>query len=397
MYSNHIDLCYDLVLKVEYRSFGGLDWKVSALGFGTMRLPIIDENQSKVNVTESIKLIRFAIDQGVNYIDSAFTYHDGNSEIVVGKALQGKYRKKARIATKMPVFSVNSKEDLDRILHLQMLRLNTNHIDFYLFHSLTKTLWNKVKELEMLPWAEKQISKGRFDYLGFSFHDELDVFKEIIDDYDNWTLSQIQYNYLDENYQAGTAGLKYAHSKGLAVVVMEPLAGGLLAVNPPLKIKKEWAKINSNRPTSEWALQWVWNQTEVSVALSGMNAMSQVKENINSANHSAPGIFSSQEMALMSKAQKLYLKYGYIGCTSCRYCSHCPRGIDIPVILNFLNQYSTKRRISEQQPQIKEKFNQTVLLNKRASNCIRCGQCEAICPQHLPIRKLLGEAASCLE
>ena len=223
---------------MEFRSFGKLDWKVSALGFGTMRLPIIGDDQAKVNEAETIKIIRYAIDRGVNYVDSAFTYHDGVSEVTVGKALAGKYREKAKIATKMPVFSVNAKEDLDRILSLQLKRLNTDFIDFYLFHSLNKTLWNKVLELNMIEWAEKQVAKGRLGYLGFSFHDELEVFKEIVDSYDKWTLSQIQYNYLDEKYQAGKAGLKYAASKGLAVVVMEPLSGGMLAVNPPAEIQK---------------------------------------------------------------------------------------------------------------------------------------------------------------
>jgi uncharacterized protein len=189
-YHKRINYIHSLVqfgAQVEYRSFGKLDWKASALGFGTMRLPIIGEDQAKVNEPEAIKLIRYAIDQGVNYVDSAFTYHDGNSEVTLGKALAGKYRKKAKIATKMPVFSVKRKEDLDRILNMQMTRLNTSFIDFYLFHSLNKTLWNKVKKLNMLKWAEKHVAKGRLGYLGFCFHDELEVFKEIVDSYDGWT------------------------------------------------------------------------------------------------------------------------------------------------------------------------------------------------------------------
>ena len=382
---------------MEYRSFGKLDWKVSALGFGTMRLPIIGEDQAKVNESKTIKLIRYAIDQGVNYVDSAFTYHDGNSEVTVGKALAGKYRKKVKIATKMPVFSVKSKEDLDKILNLQLKRLNTNHIDFYLFHSLNKTLWNKVLELNMIEWAEKQVAKGRLGYLGFSFHDELEVFKEIVDSYDKWTLSQIQYNYLDEKYQAGKAGLKYAASKGLAVVVMGPLSGGMLAVNPPAEIQKEWKKADIRRSAADWALQWVWNQPEVSVALSGMNAMQQVIENVESANKSGSNTLNSTEIKLLSNARELYLKCGYIGCTKCRYCSHCPQSIDIPVTLAFLNQYSTMRKGPATQSTIKKEYAKAVPSDRRASNCIHCGQCEAICPQHLPVRKLLSEATACLE
>ncbi len=382
---------------MDYRSFGQLDWKVSALGFGTMRLPIIGKDQAKVNEPESIKLIRCALDQGVNYVDSAFTYHDGNSETVIGKALAGKYREKAKVATKMPVFSVKSKEDLDDILSVQMKRLNTDYIDFYLFHSLTKQLWDRVLELNMLEWAERQVAKGRLGYLGFSFHDELEIFKEIVDAYDNWALCQIQYNYLDENYQAGKAGLKYAAGKGLAVVVMEPLAGGLLAVNPPAEIQKEWQKADVKRSAPDWALQWVWNQPEVSVALSGMNTMQQVEENVHSACHSGPNKLKPAEIKFLSKARELFLKCGYIGCTKCRYCIHCPQSIDIPVNLAFLNEYSTKRREPELQSKIKQQFADSVPLEKRASNCIHCGQCEAICPQHLPVHKLLSEVAACLE
>ena len=382
---------------MRYRSFGKLDWKVSALGFGTMRLPTIGNNQAKVNQAETIRLIRRAIDQGVNYIDSAFTYHDGVSEITIGKALSGKYHDMAKIATKMPVYSVKNKEDLDGILSTQMKRLRTKKIDFYLFHSLNKALWNKVKELNMIEWAESQVAKGRIGYLGFSFHDELEVFKQIIDDYDGWTLGQMQYNFLNENYQAGKAGLKYAASKGLAVVVMEPLAGGMLAVNPPKEVQKKMEEASTKRTAPDWALQWVWNQPEVSVALSGMNSMQQVIENVESASKSGPNTLNPNEVKLLSKASKLYRKCGYIGCTNCRYCNHCPQNIDIPATLALLNQYSFKRKDNETETKYKNQYSQTVSQNRRASNCIRCGQCEAVCPQHLPVRRLLAEANQLLE
>jgi uncharacterized protein len=382
---------------MEYRFFGKLDWKASALGFGTMRLPTIGSDQAKVNEPETVNLIRYAIDKGVNYIDSAFTYHDGNSEIALGKALKGKYREKAKIATKMPVFQVQNREDLDKILNLQMQRLDTDFIDFYLFHSLNKALWSNVKELDMIGWAEKQIAKGRIGYLGFSFHDELEVFKEIVDSYAGWTFSQIQYNYLDEKYQAGKAGLKYAASKGLAVVIMEPLSGGMLAVNPPAKIQKEWSKAEVKRSAADWALQWIWNQPEVSLALSGMNAMQQVKENVESACKSGENTLNPKEIKLLLKARKLYHKCGFIGCTKCRYCSHCPQGIDIPATLAFLNEYSTMRKDEGTKQKMKREYTKAVAEARRASNCLACGQCEAICPQHLPVRKLLSEATGCLE
>lgn len=370
---------------------------MSALGFGTMRLPLLDGNQAHINETLAIKLIRLAIDHGVNYIDSAYTYHDGNSETAIGKALSGKYKGKAKVATKMPVFSVKRREELDKILALQMKRLKTGFIDFYLFHSLTKPLWKRVLDFGMIEWAQRQVAKGRLGYLGFSFHDELEVFKEIVDGYSDWTFCQIQYNYLDEHFQAGKDGLKYAASKGLGVVVMEPLAGGLLAVLPPAEIQQEWQKADVERSAPDWGLQWVWNQPEVSVALSGMNALEQVQNNVESACRSGVNTLSQKEIELLSKSRGLYLKCGHIGCTKCRYCSHCPQSIDIPLNLTFLNEYSAKRREPKGQAQIKRKFAESVSLEQRASNCIHCGQCEAMCPQHLPVRRLLEEAAASLE
>jgi predicted aldo/keto reductase-like oxidoreductase len=381
---------------VQYRCFGRLDWQASALGFGTMRLPIVGDNQAAINEAEAIQLIRYAIDHGVNYIDSAYTYHDGNSETVVGKALKGRYRRKARIATKMPVFSLKTKKDLDTILQTQLKRLKTDFIDFYLLHSLTRELWQKVQDLNIIEWAQHQIERGRLGYLGFSFHDELDVFKEIVDAYD-WTFCQIQYNYLDEHYQAGKEGLRYASDKGLAVVIMEPLAGGLLAVNPPAEIQKELQTAKTQRSPTDWGLQWVWNQPEVSLALSGMNSLQQVKDNLQSADQSHPNSLSQQDLNMLHRVSTLFLNCGYIGCTKCHYCNHCPQEIDIPQILAFLNESATKRRSPKEQEEIKQRYAQTIPVEHRANMCLRCGQCEAICPQHLPIRRLLGEATVSLQ
>ena len=382
---------------LQYRPFGKLDWKASALGFGTMRLPINGTDQSAINEPEAIKLIRYAIDAGVNYVDSAYVYHEGNSEVVLGKALEDGYREKVKIATKMPVFSVQNKEDLDRIFETQLKRLKTDCIDFYLLHALMKPTWDKVKELDIIDWAEHQIAEGKIDYLGFSFHDEFEVFKEIVDGYKDWTFCQIQYNYLDEHYQAGKAGLQYAAQKGLAVIVMEPLAGGLLAVKPPEEIQQEWDKTGIKRAPADWGLQWVWNQPEVSMALSGMNSMPQVEQNLKSANNSGPNTLSQIEIDALSKSRELFQKCGYIGCSKCHYCSKCPQSIDIPVTLAFLNEYATKRREPAEQERIKQQYAQAVPFEHRANNCIHCGQCENICPQHLPVRKLLAEAAASLQ
>jgi predicted aldo/keto reductase-like oxidoreductase len=379
---------------VKYRSFGSLDWKVSVLGFGTMRLPITGKDQSVINEAESIKLLHYAIDQGVNYIDTAYPYHDGSSEVVVGKALTPAYREKVKVATKLPMFYVEKKTDLDHFFNLQLKRLNMNFVDFYLLHALNNDLWKKAQELDVLGWAEKKVAQGKIGYLGFSFHDEYPVFKEIVDGYD-WDMCQIQYNYLDETYQAGKQGLQYAASKGIAVSIMEPLAGGLLAVNPPQEIRDQMRKVVHERSAADWALTWVWNHPEVSVALSGMNTLEQLKENLQAADHSEPNSLTSQELELISKARDLYREVGYIGCTGCRYCAKCKQGVDVPANLALLNEYSTKRRSPELQEQIKQKYFQ-IPEEKRANHCINCGACEEICPQHLPIRRLLAEASSSL-
>ncbi len=378
---------------MRYRSFGRLDWKASVLGFGTMRLPITRKDQSRVNEAETVKLLRYAIDQGLNYIDTAYPYHDGQSEIVVGKALVNGYRQKVKVATKLPTFYVNKKTDLDRFFHTQLKRLKLDFVDFYLFHSLNRELWAKVQDLGMIDWAEKKVAEGKIGNLGFSFHDEYDVFKEIVDSYD-WTMCQIQYNLLDENYQAGKRGLQYAASKNIAVCIMEPLAGGLLAVNPPGVISEQLGAVPWKRSAADWALTWIWNHPEVSVALSGMNSMQQLQENLQTADLAEPNVLSTQQLEMISKARDLYLEYGFIGCTGCRYCAKCKRGIDIPAILALLNESTRKRRFPEFQAQIKRKYVQTVPEEKRANHCQHCGACEAICPQHLPIRKLLVEAAS---
>ncbi len=385
------------MIVLQYRVFGELNWKVSVLGFGAMRLPTLCDDPNCIDEQASIQMIRYAVDHGVNYIDTAYTYNDGNSELVIGKALTGKYRRKAKIATKLPVHLVANKSDMDKLLGIQLSRLKTDHVDFYLFHSLNKDLWSKVKALEMLDWAKTNVAKGRIGHLGFSFHDKLEVFKEIVDGFDGWDFCQIQYNYLDPNYQAGKAGLHYASSKGLAVSIMEPLAAGTLAVNPPADIQKIWDKCETKRPPVQWALGWVWNHPEVSVALSGMNTMEQVKENIEAAENSATKL-TLPELELVSKAASLYAQCGYIGCTKCRYCAYCPKTVAIPEILALLNEWSTaKRRGVEIREELNEKYRRTIPLAKWASNCVKCGQCEQRCPQHLPVRKLLSEASSMFE
>jgi predicted aldo/keto reductase-like oxidoreductase len=376
---------------VQYRPFGKLDWRVSALGFGVMRLPIIGQDRGNIDEAEAIRMIRYAIDHGVNYIDTAYPYHNGQSEVLVGKVLQDGYREKVRLATKMPIRLLKSEEDLDRIFTEQLHKLQTDHIDFYLFHGLRQATWSKVQEFNVLRWAEKEIANGRIRYLGFSFHDTCELFKEIIDGYDGWTFCQIQYNYVDVDYQAGMKGLKYAASKGLAVVVMEPIQGGNLSVKPSEEIQAIWDEAEIQRTPAEWALQWVWNQPEVSLALSGMSTMKQVVENVRSASRSGTGTLTDVELSLISRVRKKYLEYGFIGCTGCRYCLPCPEGVAIPDILALYNEYYTKRGNLSARQELIAKYLETMPPETRAELCAKCGACEEQCPQQIPIRNLLTQ------
>jgi len=373
---------------MKYRNFGKLGWKVSALGFGAMRLPIIGNDAARIDEPEAIKMVRYAIDHGVNYIDTAYPYHGGNSEALVGRALMDGYRERVKLATKMPTWLVNSQQDMDKYLEEQLKRLGTS-IDFYLLHGLNKERWQKLGSLGVTEWAEKKMDQEKFGHLGFSFHDECDVFKNIVDSYENWTLCQIQYNYVDAQYQAGTRGLKYAASKGLAVVVMEPIAGGRLAVKPPETIQEIWDQAQVKRTGAEWALRWVWNHPEVSVALSGMSTMKQVKENVRTANDSGMNKLTEGELSLINQATLEYKNVGFIGCTGCRYCLPCSQGVNIPRIISLYNEFYVKSMSDE----VKAKYWEHITPESQAKRCAACGRCEELCPQQLPIKDVMRRAA----
>jgi hypothetical protein len=372
---------------MKCRPFRKLNWKVSALGFGAMRLPTIGGDAAKINEPLATTMLRYAIDHGVNYLDTAYSYHGGNSETFVRKVLQEGYREKVKLATKMPTWLVNSQQDMDKYLDEQLARLKTN-INFYLLHGLNKERWQKLKELNVTAWAEKKIDEGKFSHFGFSFHDTYDVFKDIIDSYDGWTLCQIQYNYVDADQQAGTEGLKYAVSKGLAVIVMEPVAGGRLSITPPRQVQSLWKKTQIKKTPAELALLWVWNHPEVSVALSGMSTMQQVTENVKTANCSVPPTLSQEELRFIDQLARKYKKLGFIGCTSCKYCMPCDEGVNIPEIIAFMNEFFIKQESEE----VKTKYHEHIRPENQAKRCVRCGKCEQNCPQQLPIRDILGRA-----
>ncbi len=378
---------------MQYRQFGKLDWKASALGFGCMRLPSVDGDHSKINEPEALKIVRHAIDQGVNYLDTAYVYHSGNSERLVGLALKDGYRDKVRLATKMPAMLVKLSADFDKFLNEQLEKLQTDHIDFYLLHGLGEERWRNLQSLGILPWAEKTIASGRIRHLGFSFHDKLQTFKEIVDATSLWDFCQIQYNYMDVNEQAGTEGLKYAASRDLAVVVMEPLLGGKLA-NPPQPILAMWDTALNKRPPVEWALEWLWNQPEVSLVLSGMSTLQQVEENLVYASRSQVGLLRSEELALIDQVRQAYLKISPIPCTKCEYCLPCPNGLNIPRLFEIFNSSFMYGDLQGG----RRAYQQWVPEAERANNCGQCHQCEDLCPQHIlvsdwmvRVHEVLGE------
>ncbi len=371
-----------------YRKLGQTDCTVSILGFGCMRLPIVGGAKSASDVfdpnrlideEEATKMIRYAFDHGVNYFDTAYPYHSGKSEIVLGKAIKG-IRDKIMLATKLPTWVVNKQEDPDRLLDEQLQKLGTDHLDVYLLHGIDRQSWVKLKELKVLRFLDQVRARGLARFVGFSFHDEVAVFKEIVDSYD-WTLCQIQYNYFDEHYQAGKEGLTYAASKGLGVVVMEPLRGGKLTERMPEEVRALLESAEEKRTPAGWGLRWVWNHLEVSTALSGMSSMAQVKENIQLADQGRPNSLSIRELSLIDHVKKVYEGLLKIHCTSCAYCMPCKTGVNIPGNFSLYNDLFMFKDAEN----IARIYNQLLSPERRASNCTECAECEEHCPQHLKI------------
>ena len=365
---------------VKYRHFGRLEWKPSALGFGAMRLPTLDDAPGKIDEPVATRMIRSAIDAGVNYVDTAWPYHEGESEPFVGRCLQDGYRERVKLATKMPCWLITEATEFDTYLDQQLERLQTETIDFYLLHALNKTQWPKVRDLGVLDWAQRAIADGRIRHLGFSFHDDLSLFKEIVDAYD-WTFCQIMYNYMDTGFQAGTEGLKYAAGRGLAVVVMEPLRGGSLTRPAPSSVAEIWRQAPVARTQVDWALQWVWNHPEVSLLLSGMSELSHVEENVVSAANSGVGSMSTEELDLVDRVRDAYRSLSPIPCTNCKYCMPCPSGVAIPRIFDIYNQ----GKMYKDEETAKTRYNRFLRAEERADRCVACGSCEAACPQQIEI------------
>jgi len=379
-----------------YRKYGKTNERVSVLGFGCMRLPVIDGNARNIDDEKAIAMLRHAIDNGVNYVDTAYPYHGdgmgggGASEPFVARALKDGYRDKVFIATKLPSWLIKTREDMDRYLNEQLERLETGHIDFYLVHSLNAGTWKTVKELGIGEFLDSAIKDGRIRHAGFSFHDELPLFKEIVDAYD-WSFCQVQYNYLDEYFQAGIEGLEYAAERGIGIAVMEPLRGGKLTRDIPAGVQAAFDKAGTKRTPAEWALRWVWNNPHVAVTLSGMSTMEQVVENLKIASAAEPNSLTEQELQVMDEARTAFRRIK-VGCTACAYCMPCPAGVDIPGNFTFVNEHYFLDN-DRQRNALKETYTAKMDEEHRATQCVECGTCEEHCPQNLSIIEELKHVA----
>lgn len=368
-----------------YRDFGNTGVRLSPLGFGMMRLPEDEKT--------SVEMVRSAIDAGINYIDTAYNYLGGNSEFITARALADGYRDMIHLATKMPVWMIEGEHDFDRILGEQLKRLQTDQIDFYLLHALNRDSWKKVLRFDLLRKMQEAREAGKVCYLGFSFHDTFDLFKEIIDAFEEWDFCQIQLNYTDVYYQAGLKGMKYAGERGIGIVIMEPLRGGFLA-NVPREVSEvfsEGERCGFRRTPAEWAFDFLWDLPEVGVVLSGMSTPEQVAENISYAERSAPGMLSEAEHQILKKAYRQFLNYNAVPCTGCAYCMHCPKGIAIPQSIAAYNEAFKEHNYKKAKKQYEE---WVPLFGAKPSACISCRQCEAICPQQLEVSKWMHEIDS---
>jgi len=379
---------------MQFRKMGNtIPWDVSALGFGCMRFP---SKLQRPDVKESIRILRASIDAGINYIDTAWMYHMGMSETIVGTALQDGYREKVHLVTKLPIILVRKEDDFDNYLTKQLAKLQTDHLDMYLFHQLNTGQFAKMQQLHLIEKMEKARDEGKINYIGFSFHDTLPVFKQIVDFY-NWDAVQIQYNYVDTGIQAGYEGLKYAAEKGLGVIVMEPLRGGELAKPSPEAVEV-MKNAQSKRTPVDWALQYLWNLPEVSVVLSGMGSMKMVEENCASADRSGINSLSAEDQATVDQLVAIYRKRILVPCTACQYCMPCPSGVNIPQNFAIVNNVSMGDvgGISSRVKQwvIKRGYKRLVSSRKavkahpgtgNASLCTRCGTCLPKCPQSIQI------------
>ncbi len=379
-----------------YRKVSKNGDELSILGFGCMRLPVKEDGS--IDEERAAKQVRYAIDHGVNYVDTAWPYHMGESEPFLGRALADGYREKVKLATKLPSWLIEKRENMDTYLNAQLNKLQTDHIDYYLVHALVGDLWDAIEQRGVADFLDRAKTDGRIRNAGFSFHGAGEDFSRIVDAYD-WDFCQIQYNFLDEKNQAGIAGLEYAASRGLGVIIMEPLRGGNLTRNVPHAVKEIWDEAPIKRTPAEWALRWVWNHPGVTVVLSGMNEEEHVLENLRIADQAYPDSLTEAELHLVQKVEKKYRELMKVGCTGCRYCTPCPAGVNIPLCFEEYNNLYMADDPDGEKFLYAARLGGAVALGEPefASLCVRCGQCVEQCPQHIDIPAVLESVAAELE
>jgi len=383
---------------MRYRKIGKTNLEASILGFGAMRLPMVGDPgglagfDPKIPIDEARaeKIVQYALDKGVNYFDTAYVYHGGKSETFLGKILRP-VRTRVLIASKLPVWSIQKTEDFERLFQEQLGKLQTDYLDVYLIHGINGIIWEKMKRLGALEFLDKLKADGRIRAAGFSFHDEIKVFKQIIDAY-AWDVTQIQYNFYDQDYQAGREGLRYAAGRDIGVVVMEPLRGGKLVNKIPDEVQKIWDEAEVKRTPAEWGMRWVWNHPEAAVVLTGSSTFEQIKENIDIVKDAEPNSLTAVELALFDRAREVYRSKLKIDCTSCAYCMPCPNGVDIPSNFQLYNEIF----LSDDKEFSPFFYNNMMDKSQQGANCIECGECMEKCPQKIDIIKELKEAVKIL-
>ena len=372
---------------MQYRTFGKTGLEVSTLGFGLMRLPLAGPESGDIDEDRAIDLVRYAIDNGVTFLDTAHGYHGGQSEHLAARVLKDGYREKVTLMTKLPSYLVEEEADFERLLTEQMEKLETDYIDVYLLHALNRERWDIVQPLGVTDFLDRAIADGRIGAAGFSFHDDLSVFKEIVDAH-HWDACLIQLNFMDWDYQAGVEGMRYANDKGMGVAVMEPLRGGKLAGRIPAQVEEIWSRKNPDWSPAEWAFRWVANHPEVGVILSGMGNMDELRENISILSDAKPDSLTEEELQLIEEVRSVYLERMAVGCTECGYCVPCPEGVGIPNIFKLYNDASMYDDVDN----ASRMYGNMLRDGKGFPSCVDCGVCIEACPQGIDIPRVLAQA-----